>query len=151
MKNETNQNRSIGSLKRSAPCDPLSVATSTRRKCVLLPAKMPHCPAPFNAKLENVRFCSGLSRFLKTRNIKYLNLIDEKCGLQMNVNTDFADNKDGHCNIYGMEKVMDYVAGFLEPYVRCGRHASVHPEWDRDVADYEIKRYNEIMRWKKKK
>ncbi len=104
--------------------------------------------APFHAVTENARFCKGLSRFLKSRGIEYLNLIDQDCGLKLDVQTDFADNKDGHLNIYGMEKVMDYIGGVLRDRHNLNPNDRYKDEWMADIVQYEIAKNMEIAKWR---
>ena len=105
--------------------------------------------APFNAVTENARFCKGLSRFLKSRDIEYLNFIDQDCGLELDVKMDFADNKDGHLNVYGMEKVMDFIGKELRDRHNLIPDGRYEDEWKSDIEQYEKLRDMEIAKWQK--
>ena len=105
--------------------------------------------APFHAVTENARFCKGLSRFLKSREIEYMNFIDEKSGLKLDVKTDFADNKDGHLNIYGMEKVMDYIGDVLRNRYHLNPDGLYEDEWREDIEQYRKVRNQEIAKWRR--
>lgn len=110
-------------------------------------AKLVVFTAPFNASVENARFSKGLSRFLRLRGIDYLNFIDAQCGLQLDVSKDFADNKDGHLNIYGMEKVMDYIGAVLRDQYHVEPDGLFKEEWNADIERYEILRHQELAKW----
>lgn len=112
-------------------------------------AKLVVFTAPFHAVTENARFCKGLSRFLKSRGIEYMNFIDEKSGLKLDVKTDFADNKDGHLNIYGMEKFMDYIGDVLKNRHHVNPDGRYEKEWRDDIVQYGKVRDREIAKWRK--
>ena len=112
-------------------------------------AKLVVFTAPFHAVTENARFCKGLSRFLKSRGIEYMNFIDEKSGLKLDVKTDFADNKDGHLNIYGMEKFMDYIGDVLKNRPHVNPDGRYEKEWRDDIVQYGKVRDREIAKWRK--
>ena len=105
--------------------------------------------APFHAVTENARFCKGLSRFLKSRGIEYINFIDEKSGLKLDVKADFADNKDGHLNIYGMEKVTDYIGDVLKNRHHLNPDGRYEDKWRDDIERYRKVRDQEIAKWRK--
>ena len=66
--------------------------------------------APYNMNLPNRRFVKALTRFFKNRGIRYYNLADKALGLEMDGDKDFYDDKDGHLNVYGAEKMTRFLA-----------------------------------------
>ena len=67
----------------------------------------------------------------------------------MDVKTDFADNKDGHLNIYGMEKVTDYIGDVLRNRYHLNPDGRYEDEWREDIEQYRKVRDQEIAKWRK--
>lgn len=114
-------------------------------------AKLIIFTAPFKATDGHNRFCRALKRFCAEKGLCYLNLLDKEFGPVMDGDYEFADDKDGHLNVYGAENVTRFLGSYL---VRCYSLETVglgeREAWDRDLKVYEELRFQKLREWKKK-
>ena len=69
--------------------------------------------APFKTADGHNRLYRALKRFCAEKGICYLNLLDKDSGPAMDGDYEFADDRDGHLNVYGAEKVTRFLGAYL--------------------------------------